>query len=164
MNRFQFVSSTFLVSFFGLFCFSANAQEIYKWTDADGKTHYGDRAAAPENSKKIPVTMTAPSPPPTVPASSANLQRRSPSMPQLDSQKTSVPVDPSRVGPACPGLIKQIAAVRAGQHWEALAQQFNNACPGIAYECVEYESNPQKNRCVWIERSGSRFLNRKKYP
>lgn len=165
MNRFHpATSALFTAAFLGMFCSIADAQDIYKWIDAEGKTHYGDRAAAPGNSKKIPVTVAPSSQPPVVPVSTAASQPRSPLLPQRDPQVKSVPVEPSRVGPACQGLIKQIAAVRAGQHWEALYQQFNNACPGIAYECVEYESNPQNNRCVWIERTGSKVLNRKRYP
>lgn len=165
MNRSHSVTSAFLVAaFFGLFRSSADAQEIYKWTDAIGKVHYGDRAAAPENSKKMNVTVTPPSQPPAVPASAASSQRRSPLLPHLDSQKKSVPVDPALVGPECKGLIEKIAAVPAGKNWESLSRQFDSACPGIAYECVEYQSSPQNNQCIWIERSGSRVLNRNKYP
>ena len=135
---------------------SAGAQEIYKWTDANGKVHYGDRAAAPPSSKKIHVQVTPPSQPPAVAASATGAQRRSPSL--------FVPVDPALVGPECKGLIDKIASVPAGKNWESLYRQFDSACPGIAYECVEYRSSPQNNRCMWVERSGSRVLNRRKYP
>lgn len=150
--------------FFGLFRSSADAQEIYKWTDANGTVHYGDRAAAPEISKKLKVTVAPPSQLPAVPASAASSQRHLPLLPHPDPQQKSVPVDPALVGPGCMGLIEKIAAVPAGSNWESLYRQFNSTCPGIGYECVEYRSSPQNNQCVWIARSGNRVLNRKEYP
>jgi len=133
-----------------------DAQDIYKWTDANGKVHYGDRAAAPDSSQKMHVSVTPPGgavvPPATV------------SSPRPGAKGKSVPADPARVAPACKGLIDQIAAVPAGRNWEALYRQFDSACPSIAYECTEYESSPQNNRCTWVERSGSRVLSRNKYP
>ncbi len=165
MNQFHPVKSVFLVAaFFGLFRSSAHAQEIYKWTDANGTVHYGDSAAAPEGSKRMNVTVTPPSQPPAAPASVSSSQHRLPLLPHLASQKKSVPVHPARVGPECKGLIEKIAAVPAGKNWELLYRQFDSACPGIAYECVEYQSNPQNNQCIWIERSGGSVLNRNKYP
>ena len=162
MNR--FVTSAFLVAaVFSLFRSSPHAEEIYKWTDANGKVHYGDRSAAPDSSKKMNITVEPSSPPPAIPASAATL-RSPPLLPHRDSPKKSVPVDPSRVGPACKGLIDKIAAVPAGKNWELLYRQFDSACPGIAYECAEYRSSPQNNQCIWIERSGSRVLNRNVYP
>lgn len=141
---------------------SAHAQEVYKWTDANGKVHYGDRAAAPQSSKQIPLSMTRASPQPAVPAS-AGAERDAPP-PRRQSRKKPVPADPARVKPECKGLIDKIAAVPAGTNWEALYRQFDSTCPGIAYECVEYQSSPQKNQCTWVERSGSRVLNTSRYP
>jgi len=160
MNRFHpFAAALLAAALSGALCAGAHAQAVYKWTDADGKVHYGDRAAAPQDSKQLDVPVAAP--PPAAPAAGpANLQRRPPPA----TPRQSVPVDPARVGPACKGLIDRIAAVPAGQNWEGLYRQFDSACPGIAYECVEYASSPQNDRCVWVERSGSRVLNRKRYP
>jgi hypothetical protein len=134
----------------------AHDQDIYKWTDADGKVHYGDRAASPDQGKKLQVSVTPPGGS-VVPLPSASSLRPG-------TKGKSVPVDPARVAPACKGLIDQIAAVPAGRNWETLYRQFDSVCPGIAYECTEYESSPQNNRCTWIERSGSRVLSRNKYP
>lgn len=160
MKQFHTGTPAFVVAAcFGLFCSSAHAQGLYKWTDANGKVHYGDSAAAPESSKKMHVTVTAPSKPAAV-AASASSQRP----PHRAPQKKSVPADPALVGPQCKGLIEKIAAVPVGTSWESLYRQFDNACPGIAYECVEYQSTPQNNQCLWIKRSGSRVLNRNKYP
>jgi hypothetical protein len=164
MNRFHSTSMLYLCASFAMFCATAHAQELYKWTDANGKVHYGDRAAAPETHKKMHVIATARSQPQAVAAPVTAPLRRSPPPAHPNFAETSAPVSPGRVGPACKSLIDKIAAVPAGQNWEALFQQFDRACPGIAYECVEYQSSPQNNRCTWVERSGSRVLNRKKYP
>ncbi len=149
-----------------VFCLTsaaASAQEIFKWTDANGKVHYGDRAGAPESSKKILVPLASPNEPPASPAAAGGGQRRAPA-PSPYAQKKSVPVAPAAVGPQCQGLVDKIAAVPAGKNWEQLFRQYESACPGIAYECVEYQSSPQKNQCTWIERVGGRVLNTKKYP
>lgn len=150
------LSAILVLAFFASGSPYADAQDIYKWTDANGKVHYGDRAAAPDSGQKMHVSVTPPSgsvaPPPSV------------SNPRPGAKGKSVPADPARVAPACKGLIDRIAAVPAGRNWEALYRQFDSACPGIAYECTEYESSPQNNRCIWVERSGSRVLSRNKYP
>ncbi|MEW6761896.1 MAG: DUF4124 domain-containing protein [Pseudomonadota bacterium] len=165
MKRFYSISQTFLVTLLSVLSAAhASAQEIYKWTDANGKVHYGDRAAAPENSTKMTLRLPPPSQPEAAPVSGGNAQRGLAVRPQSNPQEKSVPVDPARVGPLCQSLIGKIAAVPAGGNWENLYRQFDAACPRIAYECVEYESRPQDNRCHWVERSGSRVLNRKQYP
>lgn len=132
----------------------AAAQEIYKWTDASGKVHYGDRAAAPEHSRKLPVTPA--------PAPAAAPVRQPAAAPRPEAR--AKPVDPARVAPSCQGLIGQIAAVPPGKNWEALYRQFDSACPGIAYECVEYRSRPRENRCSWVERTGKSVLTTNRYP
>ena len=73
-------------------------------------------------------------------------------------------MEPGLVPPACKGLIEQIAAVPPGKNWESLYRQFDNACPGIGYECREYQSRPLDNLCGWVERSGTNVLSKKRYP
>jgi hypothetical protein len=137
-----------------LFHPGVQAQAIYKWTDSNGKVHYGDRAAAPESSQAIHVAA-APAVLPT-PASTV--------LPQPDSRHKSVRFNPALVSAACKGLVDKIALVQAGQKWQALYDAFNSACPGIAYECVEYVSNPQNNQCNWVERKGRTVLHQYQYP
>lgn len=157
MTRLGSVLSAILVfAFFASGSPHADAQDIYKWTDANGKVHYGDRAAAPDSGQKMYLSVTPPGGA-VAPSPSVSRQRQA-------SREKSVPVTPERVAPACKGLIDQIAAVPAGRNWEALYRRFDSACPGIAYECTEYESSPQNNRCIWVERSGSRVLSRNRYP
>lgn len=165
MNRCSTVSGPiFVVAILSLSSSGIAAQEIYKWTDSNGKVHYGDRSGAPENSAKMNVTFTPPNSLTTAPPSAAGSVGRPPLQAQLEPPKKAVPVDPAVVAPECKGLIEKIAAVPVGKNWESLSRQFNQACPGIAYECVEYQSHPQNNRCIWIKRSGSNLLNTNRYP
>lgn len=146
------------------------AQEIYKWTDENGKVHFSDRATAPADSKKVNIKVPPPNPTPPTSAGSDKLNpanipaRTAPPRPNSDGAKKSIPVDPSKVGPKCPGLIDQIAKVKRGTPWEALAKEFNEACPGITYECINYRSRPENNTCTWVERTGNDFLLTKNYP
>ncbi len=66
MNRSRSVASAFVAAVFSLLHASAPAQEIYKWTDANGKVHYGDRSAAPDSSQKMKFDPEPPRPPPAV--------------------------------------------------------------------------------------------------
>lgn len=40
-------ASAGLVMLFGLFVLSASAREIYRWTDAEGRVHFGDKPSGP---------------------------------------------------------------------------------------------------------------------
>jgi hypothetical protein len=165
MNRFNPGTSVFLVAAaFSLLFSSALAQELYKWTDANGKVHYGDRSAAPERSKQMHVDAEPPRPPPVAFSTATASQPRTGLAPLRDGQKKPVPANLALVGPTCKALIDKIAAIPAGKGWESLYAQFNSACPRIAYECTEYRSNPQNNQCIWVERTGNNILNTNKYP
>lgn len=80
-----------------------------------------------------------------------------------DAQKKSVPVDAARVGPSCKGLADRIATGPSGKVLQSLVRQFNEACPGIAYECVEFRARPQNNRCGWFEQTEGTIVNKKVY-
>jgi hypothetical protein len=149
-------------------CF-VNADEVYKWKDAVGKIHYGDRKSAPSESQKLDIQVS--------PSSASNdeqstrkkiedKQARIPavSAPGLESKKKSVPVESYRVGPRCKGLIDQIAKVKRGENWESLSNDFERACPGIAYECNNYRTHPENNSCTWVERTGNSVLHTNEYP
>jgi hypothetical protein len=153
-------------------CCYVNAEEIYKWTDANGKIHFGDRSAAPSDGKKMDVKvqqsnrLSADQSDQTKPQST-NLQSRflPPSAPQsrLGLARKSVPADSAKVGPRCKDLIDEIAKVKPGTPWTSLYKEFNEACPGIAYECTNYRTHPENNNCTWVERSGTTVLQTKNY-
>lgn len=59
----QALTRTLAVAALGLACSGAPARDIYKWTDANGKVHYGDRSAAGGSSaKKIEINTKTPEP------------------------------------------------------------------------------------------------------
>lgn len=151
-----------------VFIHPANATEVYKWTDANGQIHFGDRLSAPANGKKIDVKSQPTSEP-------TEKQRGASKPPQTNSQPPSnaspshaykgkgKPVDPSRVAPSCQDLIDQISRVKAGVNWQSLYQKFDATCPGISYECNTYRTHPENNQCTWIERRGSNVMQTNNY-
>ena len=159
MDRFCFIASALLVAALsGLSSGDVSAQELFKWTDSSGKVHYGDRAAAPEDSKRMSVPV-APAGPPSLPP----LSQHAPLLARGDPQKKSIPVDASRVGSSCKGLAEKISASPSGKVSQSVIRQFNDACPGIAYECVEFRARPQNNRCSWVEQTEGTIWNKKVY-
>jgi hypothetical protein len=147
---------------------SAHATEVFKWTDANGQVHFGDRLSAPSNGKKIDVRPQPYSGGQTVQeaASRASESGSAPSRkssPNRLSKSKSRPVDPSRVGPGCQELVDQIAKVKPGTNWQSLYQKFDATCPGIAYECNNYRSHPEDNQCAWIERKGGNVMQTNSY-
>ncbi len=84
-------------------------------------------------------------------------------MPRLDNSP-SVAAPAGSVGAQCKGLAEKIAAVPAGTPFQSLAQEFNQHCAGIAYECIAYRGDPSKNRCGFIVRKGGTIVSNKSYP
>jgi len=141
----------------------ANADEVYKWTDANGQVHFGDRRSAPSNSQQVVKPQPA-SDQRTPPAQSqsGNLSQPSPA-PIPSAQSKPTPADPSQAPPGCQDLIDQIAKVQPGTNWQSLYQKFNVDCPGIAYVCNTYRTHPEKNKCEWVPRTSNRVLQTNNY-
>jgi hypothetical protein len=137
---------------------TANAADVYKWTDANGQVHFGDHLSAPANGQKIDIKS---SPAPAQPAASTQPPAGRPS---LEPQSKSTPAEASQVHPGCKELISQIAKVQAGANWQSLYQKFDSSCPGIAYACNNYRAHPEKNKCEWVKRTGSNVLQTNSYP
>ena len=131
----------------------ANAAEVYKWTDENGQVHFGDRQSAPENGQKLDIKSQPQSGKPS---------QATPAPIQLPQGK-STPADPSQVRPGCQDLIDQIAKVKPGTNWQSLYQEFNATCPGIAYECNNYRTHPENNKCEWVKRTGNNVLHTNNY-
>ncbi len=138
------------------------ASEVCRWKDAAGQTHFADCATAPAG--VAPVAPRKPAPVAVVPALPAAVGSSDINPPAVSGPvtpalaSTSRPVDAARVPPGCRDLIGQIARVKPGVPWQDLLAQFNGLCPGIAYECKQYRSKPENNRCQWVERTGSNVL------
>jgi hypothetical protein len=133
-----------------------NAAEVYKWTDANGQVHFGDRESAPSDSQKLDI-KSQPGPEQRTPQS----QPQSGKPPQ--PQGTSTPADPSQVPPGCHDLVGQIAKVKPGSNWQSLYQKFNADCPGIAYVCNNYRTHPENNKCEWVKRTGNSVMQTNNY-
>jgi hypothetical protein len=161
-----------LVSAAGFMCSAfmhcATATEVYKWTDANGQVHFGDRLSAPSNGQKIDVKAQ---PANQAPAEQRESLRTAPSstpqsqqpFPNQASRSKSTPADPSKIGPGCQDLVEKISKVKPGVNWQSLYQKFNATCPGIAYECNTYRTHPENNKCLWIERKGSNVMQTNSY-
>ena len=155
----------------------ASSQDIYKWKDENGKVHYGAQSAAPDHSKKLDIKNARPAESPPVNArpalviinenrpkaqTDAELARLIPALsaPQRRAYLAtqSVSADPASVGPRCKGLMEEIMKVKSGP-WRTQSDNFNNACPGIAYECTEFTRSPEHNHCGWIVRKDNKVIN-----
>jgi hypothetical protein len=153
-----------------IFCFNVSAQDVYKWKDENGKIHFGDRSTAPTSGQKTEVKVLAPA---TVPVKHEEQAKQNEGVsnkttttarPQhSDPSKDSRPVDPSRVGPRCQGIVDQIAKVKPGTPWVGLANEFSQSCPGLTYECINSKSHPETNKCTWVEKVGNTILNTKNF-
>lgn len=168
------LTSILLFGFLYICCApKGHAFQVYKWVDENGRVHYGDRANAPANGKKLDIKVQEPakareasssqaprviSAPDNLPAPIRPPDLMPPPSITPPTKKASKPVDPAKVPVACKGIVDQIAKVEAGKSWEGLAKIYNATCPGIAYECSNYKRTPEKNLCQWVERSDSTIL------
>ena len=69
-HRSQFVMSMLWLGILSL-PFAATAGEVYRWKDAQGVTHYGDRKPEDANVERLAVRVPPPASPTTVPESGA---------------------------------------------------------------------------------------------
>ena len=162
MDRFLFLASLSIVATLsGMPSASVQAQELYKWTDARGKVHYGDRAAAPENGVPIAVPVAPGRQPFPGPRPAPGNQASAPSRSQSDTQIKSSPTDRVSMSVECTSLIARIENTPGGANWKQLSRQFNETCPGIGYECQADRATPQNHRCGWIDKSAGKVPDKK---
>ncbi len=69
-HRSQFVMSMLWLGILSL-PFAATAGEVYRWKDAQGVTHYGDRKPEDANVERLDVRVPPPASPTTVPEAGA---------------------------------------------------------------------------------------------
>ncbi|MDO9177433.1 MAG: DUF4124 domain-containing protein [Agitococcus sp.] len=134
------------------------ADEIHKWTDENGRIHYGDKAHAAENSKVIdrPDVNTVIGPTYGSAPSASYVIR----MYEMRSQfkqyiPHSAPVDtipaadlvPSN--PRCAELARQIVNTIGGTS-SVPRKKISELCPSTQYQCRTYRLNSRANRCVAV--------------
>lgn len=129
-----------------LLCCHAGSQEVYKWTDKDGKVHFGDKKSAPMEAKKAEVKVQQPSgaAPPRV--------EPTPARPAFESPTAAPPTGAPKGNARCQQLADAIMKAGPGGAPAGLSKEFDLACPGIAYRCETYKRQPENNRCAWVTR------------
>jgi hypothetical protein len=133
------------------------AQGVYKWTDANGKVHYGDATMAPTKSKKIAgndVMVEAAS------ASSAskpteNKQSGSSASTEGKSVAQAFQGLPAERIQKCSGLAKEAALIQiTGENLSKgmskqrnLLEQIRANCTATGFDCSLSRTNPANDRC-----------------
>jgi hypothetical protein len=150
-----------------------NAGEVYKWKDADGRVHYGEREGAPVSGEKIeirdPATQRKVEANDSVKPLGSNPRmggirpnNKIPNMniPPSIAERPGEPVDLATVNPRCNEQAKKLAAMgpsmgSGGESRKPLIDEIKTLCPNVAYNCKVIISRPQENVCVAIKRSAS---------
>lgn len=115
------------------------AGEIYKWTDENGKVHFGDKTNAPKQSQEVivkPVSGTGAMP------SKYNFK---------PSQKQATTKEGELASPEimkCQELAEQFVLKASISERKAIMQQIISICPNWRFHCRASRSQPQKNSCI----------------
>jgi len=123
---------------------SANvfAGEIYKWTDENGKVHFGDKTNAPKQSQEVivkPVSGTGAMP---------KKYNFTPAPVNEAKNKTKEVEWNSPEAARCEKLAKQFIAKESEKERGAIGRQIKAICPNLGFHCYTSRSEPQTNRCV----------------
>jgi len=113
-------------------CEPAFAESIYKWTDENGKVHYGDnKDASKTNTQRIRV----------IGASSSNVSAS-------ENNNNSTPIDAGALQ-RCLAMARNMVNKKTTNPSEIRADSKSllDICPGTAYECVTYIERPEANSC-----------------
>lgn len=147
------------------FSLSIYAGEIYKWTDAQGRVHFGDQqqfeAVKPAKSVKVDMPQHQQKQY-TAEEINARLKvledTRAKIHAELDKPETvleepqGIVADLSKINPQCESLAKKVMNTPTGQSFKHLANQMNNLCKGLTYECRQYRKHPKDNECHFTQR------------
>ena len=163
--------SIFIRAVLTLFSLCITAQlyagEVYKWTDENGRVHYGDKHTAPQSSETINVPESSQ---PGTMEEMAKTPKKSKKLndpvaiwgpskdvsadpKQVKWKPKGVPVDPKRVDPRCNELGQTMSDMPPGKPFKHLSDEVISLCPGVGYECRRYRTHPEDNKCIAIVRS-----------
>lgn len=129
-----------------LLCASASSQTIHKWTDENGRVHYGDRS---ESAKGRPTTTVAAPPPPPAPVPGAQSPGKETTGAAPVEEVAQAPwTQPPNVQ-KCLVMAKAMADAKdmTPSDIRARSKELFSLCPNTAYECVRYRSQPGRNTC-----------------
>jgi hypothetical protein len=125
-----------------LLCGSTYADAVYKWTDENGKVHYGGATESARNSTNRTAVSVADAPP--EPAGGSTTAREgiprksgSPIPAENASLQTCLTMARAMVDKKNPTP----PAIRAD------SRKLLDLCPQTAYECVTYIERPERNSC-----------------
>lgn len=120
------------------------AGEIYKWTDENGKVHFGDKTNAPKQSQEVvvkPVSGTGTMPSYNVkPLPVANSEQKKTETKEVDFASEEVM--------KCQRLAEQFVLKASKAERGAIGQQIRSLCPNWRFHCDTSRSQPEKNSCM----------------
>jgi hypothetical protein len=126
--------------------FSASYAEIYKWVDAEGKTHYSEKKEDAPNASAVKVKVTIP----TAETQAAIDKKNKPVKTGL-STTSEAPIDDMV---KCAISARVMVDSHGKSEWHVNAEKIQEICPGKGFECTTYFREPEKNKCVPFEWDG----------
>lgn len=153
MKTCKLVVSVVIIS---MICLSnANAYQIQKWVDKDGRVHYGDKIVAPQTSQSIQINVK-------------EGRELKTAKPPQEGEKKKKPLDekiePSDVASAsCIGFAKKILALKMEPSIDpqddskkigGLLASIRQACPKLEVECTVDTTAYKNERCETRQSSG----------
>lgn len=132
------------------------AQKVYKWTDENGKTHYGDKPGPVNKSKKLLIQTNKPI---AEPASTESVAPPEESV--ADTADTNVTTQPNFL--QCMKLANEKSLEQPGDfsaESKARHKKLLALCPNTSYRCFTYRITPSKNNCTASRmKPGDNFIN-----
>jgi hypothetical protein len=131
----------FTFGFLLFLCSVAGAEGIYKWTDENGKVHYGEKGDATKNSTQI-IVRTPHSLADGEGASGSKAGENSSNVATIEATTLQSCLDMAR------GMVnkKNITPPEI----RAESKRLLDMCPGTAYKCVTYTKRPENNSCTAV--------------
>ena len=125
------------------------AQGIYKWTDAQGKVHYGDKQVAPQKSQKIAETEVKVEAPRAKPGDKENPVAEVQAFGNVSAERIK----------KCIGFASEIARIDGSKDTIKSMSRISNlhdkirmTCSYTGFDCLIDDARPEENRCspfVW---------------
>lgn len=133
----------YLIAGFFLFLFgTAFADSIYKWTDENGKVHYGDRNDGKRNSTQIIIKA------PEIPPNKTGITSAEANKSFPENKSNSANIETPQLQ-KCLAMARVMVDKKNSTPSEIRADSKNllDICPGTAYECVTFIERPEGNNC-----------------
>ncbi|MBC3873675.1 DUF4124 domain-containing protein [Undibacterium flavidum] len=155
MTKLNYVVAVMLVAFVVLS--PTHAQQVKKWTDKDGKVHYGDAMNAPAKSESVRVAANSNGYSTDVPKTSESSKKAAPDIKKKGGEidaKFGLPVEAIN---QCIAYAKEYARVprQEGKLGDSkatgLIAQISKSCPNVEISCTIKTQSPQDDRCEAIK-------------